>query len=121
MRARVAILEDDVALREDILVPQLGAVGFDVEGFGASAELYRRMEVVAFELLVLDLRLENESGLDVARRLHAISPIAIVVLTGRGTRAEQVEGLSESVDAWLAKPVEVDVLVATMQSLLRRL
>lgn len=121
MRVKVAVLEDDVALREEILVPQLDATGFDVEGFGSSAELYRRMTAVPFELLVLDLKLPNENGLDVARHLRATSPIGIVTLTGRGSQAERIRGLTETVDAWLAKPVEIELLAATLYSLARRM
>ncbi|MFC4820859.1 response regulator transcription factor [Dokdonella ginsengisoli] len=120
MPLKVAVLEDDVALREDILVPRLADSGFDVEGFGSSTELYRRMIAVSFEVLVLDLRLDGESGLDIARYLAQVSSIGIVMLTGRGTGEDRVRGLSELVDAWLDKPVDLDLLVATLRSIARR-
>jgi DNA-binding response OmpR family regulator len=121
MQASVAILEDDIALREDILVPQLGTFGFSVEGFGTSSELYRRMLSVPFDLLVLDIGLPDEDGFDVARHLRATSPIGIVTLSGRAANADRVRGLTEAVDAWLVKPVEIDVLAATLHSLARRM
>jgi len=121
MQASVAILEDDIALREDILVPQLGTFGFSVEGFGTSSELYRRMLSVPFDLLVLDIGLPDEDGFDVARHLRATSPIGIVTLSGRAANADRVKGLTEAVDAWLVKPVEIDVLAATLHSLARRM
>jgi DNA-binding response OmpR family regulator len=121
MQASVAILEDDVALREDILVPQLGTFGFSVEGFGTSSDLYRRMLAVPFDLLVLDIGLPDEDGFDVARYLRATSPIGIVTLSGRAANADRVKGLTEAVDAWLVKPVEIDVLAATLHSLARRM
>jgi DNA-binding response OmpR family regulator len=118
---KVAVLEDDASLREDILVPELAERGFDVEGFARSAELYRRMIAVSFELLVLDLRLGEESGLDVARYLGEVSSIGLIMLTGRGTEVERIQGLSELVDAWLAKPVDIEVLAATLHGVARRL
>ena len=121
MKASVAILEDDAALREDILVPQLGAFGFVVEGFGSSSQLYRRMLAAPFDLLVLDIGLPNENGLDVARHLRATSPIGIVTLSGRAANADRIRGLTEAVDAWLVKPVEIEVLAATLRSLARRM
>ena len=121
MRIKVAVLEDDVAFREDILLPALTAREFDVEGFGKSAELYRRMLAVSFELLVLDLRLEAEDGLEIARHLREISAIGIVTLTGKGTRDEHILGLTEVVDVWLSKPVDIDVLAATLHGLSRRI
>lgn len=120
MSIKVAVLEDDKAFREDILIKALSQRGFDVEGFGTSAELYQRMLAVSFDLLVLDLRLDDEDGLDVARYLRSISPIGIVTLTGRGTHQEHVRALMEAVDAWLNKPVDLDVLAATLHSLSRR-
>lgn len=120
MPLKVAVLEDDASLREDILVPRLAQSGFEVEGFGSSPELYRRMIAVSFDVLVLDLRLDGESGLDVARYLTQVSPIGIVMLTGRGNGEERLLGLSELVDAWLDKPVDMDLLVATLRSVTRR-
>lgn len=121
MRLKVAVLEDDGEFREEILVPQLVEIGFDAEGFETSASLYRRMLAVPFHLLVLDLRLNGESGLDVARYLRENSTIGIVTLTGQGTRSEQLTGLTEVVDAWLAKPVDIELLGATLHSIARRM
>lgn len=121
MSIKVAVLEDDVAFREDILVSGLAQFEFDVEGFGNSVELLRRMRDVSFELLVLDLRLEEEDGLEVARSVRDVSPIGIVMLTGSGTREEHVRGLMETVDAWLTKPVDLGVLAATLHGVSRRI
>jgi DNA-binding response OmpR family regulator len=121
MGIKVAVLEDDSAFREEVLVRGLFSLDFDVEGFGKSGELYRRMLSVPFELLVLDLRLEAEDGLEVARHLREVTRIGIVTLTGRGTHEEQIRGLTETVDAWLTKPVDIDVLAATLRGISRRL
>lgn len=120
-RARVAVLEDDGALRDDILVPGLVANGYEVEGFGHPVDLYRRMLAVSFDVVVLDLLLPDEDGLSVARHLRASSPLGIVMLTGRGSTAERVQALGETADAWLSKPVEVEIVAATLGSLLRRM
>lgn len=119
--ARIAVLEDDEALREDILVPGLAANGYAAEGFGNPGELYRRMRRAAFDVAVIDVGLPDEGGLSVARNLRAGSPLGIVMLTGRERAGEQVRALAEAADAWLAKPVEVAVVAATIGSLLRRM
>jgi len=121
MSIKVAVLEDDAAFREDILVRRLRQLDFDVEGFATSAELYRRLLAVSFELLVIDVRLDGEDGLDVAQYLRGISPIGIVALTGRGTQQDRIRGLMEAVDVWLSKPIDVEVLAATLHSLSRRM
>ncbi|MFC4819872.1 response regulator transcription factor [Dokdonella ginsengisoli] len=120
-RARVAVLEDDEALREDILVPGLAANGYDVEGFGHASDLYRRLLATAFDVAVIDVGLPDEDGLSVARHLRAGSPLGIVMLTGRSRPAERLRALDDGADAWLAKPVEVEVVAATIGSLLRRM
>lgn len=122
MPFNVAVLEDDAEFRDAILVPELSALGLSVEGFAMSAELERRMLVTSFDVLVLDVGLSGEHGLDVARRLRArFASMGIVTLTGRGLQNEQVTGLRESVDAWLTKPIDMDVLAATLISVVRRL
>ncbi len=121
MQLKLAVLEDDDILRDEILVPDLTRSGFEVEGFGTSAAMYRRMIGNAFQLLVLDIGLRDEDGFEVARHLRSTLPIGIVSLTGRAGRDDRLRGLDEGIDAWLVKPVDIDVLVATLNSLARRL
>lgn len=119
--ARIAVIEDDDALRDDILLPGLAMHGFEVEGFARSGELYRRMLVAPFDAVLLDVGLPGEDGLSVARHLRTISSIGIAVLTGRGDPHERVRGLRETVDVWLSKPVDVAIVAASLASLVRRM
>lgn len=121
MQLKVAVLEDDDILRDEILVPDLTRLGFEVEGFDTSAAMYRRMIGNAFQLLVLDIGLRDEDGFEVARHLRSTLPIGIVSLTGHAGRNDRLRGLDEGIDAWLVKPVDMDVLAATLKSLARRL
>lgn len=121
MILKVAVLEDDAELREQILVPELRNAGFDVEGYAASGELFAAMPTRVFDLLVLDIGLPDVDGFTVAQRLREEWPIGIVVLTGRRAAADQIRGLTEAADSWLVKPIDVDVLAATLHSLARRM
>lgn len=121
MQLNVAVLEDDQALREDILVPELVALGFRAEGFASSTALYERIRESPFDLAVIDIALDGEHGLDIAQRLRAMATIGIIALTGRTVQSERISGLRESIDAWLTKPVELDLLAATLHSVSRRL
>lgn len=121
MGLKVAVLEDDAELREEILVPQLRQSGFEVEAFATAVELFEAMPAASFDLIVLDIGLPDVDGFTVARRLRANFPIGIIVLTGRRAAEDQIKGLSEAADAWLVKPVEVEVLAATLHSLARRM
>jgi DNA-binding response OmpR family regulator len=119
--ARIALLEDDIELRDRILLPGLADFGFPVEGFGRAAELYAAMLGGTFDIVVLDVGLPDEDGFSVTRRLRALSPIGIVMLTGRDGVPDRVRGLSEGADAYLSKPVQTELLAATLRSLERRL
>jgi two-component system response regulator PhoP len=121
VKFKVAVLEDDAELREEILVPQLRQFGFDAKGFETAEELFRAMETVLFDLLVLDINLPDVDGFTVARTLREKAAVGIVVLTGRLAVSDQVKGLSEAADAWLVKPVDAEVLAATLHSLARRM
>ncbi len=109
-------------LRDQILAPNLRRFGFDVVAIGHPAELdgifiQRRPDIV-----VLDVGLPERDGFSVSRELRATQGgIGIVMLTGRGDSANRVRGLGEGADAYLAKPVDIDVLGATLHSLARRL
>ncbi|HEY4293197.1 response regulator transcription factor [Luteibacter sp.] len=120
-RARIALLEDDIELRDQILLPGLADFGFDVHGFGRAAELYAAMLGNSFDIVVLDVGLPDEDGFSVTRRLRGLSPIGIVMLTGRDGVPDRVRGLSEGADAYLSKPVQAELLAATLRSLQRRL
>ncbi len=118
---QVALLEDDVLLRERILLPGLANYGFAVAGMETAAELEGHLLARATDIVVLDVGLPDADGFEVARGLRQRFPgIGIVMLTGRGGTPDRVRGLSQGADAYLAKPVEIELLAATLHSLARR-
>lgn len=118
---RVLLLEDDDLLRDGVLVPRMRQFGFEVAAIGYAAELDTAVGRLQPHILVLDVGLPDSDGFEVVRKLRAgLSEIGIVMLTGRGD-ADCVRGLMEGADAYLSKPVEMDVLAATLHSLARRL
>lgn len=118
----IALLEDDLLLRDRILMPKLQRYGFAVDPFGMAAELYARMPQRHYDIVVLDIGLPDEDGFSVTRRLRATQPeLGIVMLTGRRESPDHIRGLSEGADAYLTKPVDIQVLAATLHSLARRL
>jgi two-component system, OmpR family, response regulator PhoP len=119
--ARVAVVEDDADLRDGILVPGLNEHGFAAVGMASAAELYRRLVAEEFDIVVLDIGLPDESGFEVARHLRSTSAVGIVMLTARGELPDHLRGLADGADAYLAKPVTIDLLVATLRSLSRRM
>jgi DNA-binding response OmpR family regulator len=117
----IAVLEDDAELREAILLPALRDFGFAVTGAGTAAELYRYMLRQRFDMVVLDIGLPDEDGLTVARHLRELSDLGIVMLTGNRGKQDHLRALTLGADAYLSKPVDMEVLAATLHSLARRL
>jgi DNA-binding response OmpR family regulator len=119
---RVFLLEDDELLRDYVLVPQLQRFGFEVTAVGTAMELDRYVQMQRPDILILDVGLPDADGFELTCRLRAqMSDVGIVMLTGRNTTPDRVRGLSEGADAYLAKPVDTDLLAATLYSVARRL
>src|SRR5262245_51042036 len=119
---RIALLEDDPVLRDRILVPGLANFGFAVTGMDTAARLRDLLGSTTFDIVVLDLGLPDADGFSLAGDIRAGYPdIGIVMLTGRGATPDRVRGLSQGADAYLSKPVEIELLAATLHSLARRL
>ncbi|XRD86319.1 response regulator transcription factor [Dyella acidisoli] len=118
---RVAVLEEDEAFRCDILLPALHDHGFSVHGMASAAELYRHMLSQQFDIVLLDISLPDEDGFTVAQHLRETLDIGIVILSDWAHRDHHIQALKRGADFYLAKPVDVDVLVASLHSLARRL
>ena len=96
---RVALLEDDLLLRDRVLLPGLRDFGFEVIGLETAAELHEHLKIQPTDIVVLDVGLPDQSGFMVARQLRSQSPsLGIVMLTGRGETPDRVRGLSEGAD-----------------------
>lgn len=118
----LAVVEDDDELREGVLLPILRRSGFDAEGMPDARALYRAMTVRRFDLVLLDIGLPDESGLSVASHLRLASPdTGIIVLSGHRRSSDKVRGLQAGADVYLEKPVEMEVVTASLHGLLQRL
>ena len=117
----VMVVEDDDELRDRILVPGLRGEGFHVDGVASAMALYRALNLRSYDMFVVDVGLPDESGFGVARHLRKLGGVGIVMLTGRGGPEDRVRGLDDGADAYLSKPVGMDVLAATLRSVQRRM
>lgn len=118
----ILVLEDDELLRERILKPKLAQFGFEVSAIGHVAQLPSVIAMSKPDIVLLDIGLPDSDGFEVARRLRIDLPeTGIVMLTGRSAQADRVRGLNDGADAYLAKPIDIDLLVATLFSVARRL
>ena len=117
---RVLVVEDDEELRERILLPGLRDAGFEVRGAGSALAMYRELLSHDADVVILDVGLPDEDGFQAAAHLRGKTRAGIVMLTGRQSSRDRVRGLDQGADAYLVKPVDMPVLVATVRSVLRR-
>jgi len=118
----LALLEDDDMLRDRVLVPGLRRHGFNVLPMRTIAQLEQVLCEQTLDLIVLDIGLPDGDGLTVTRDLQQRFPgMGIIILSGRGSSPDRVQGLSQGADAYLAKPVDIEMLAATLFSVARRL
>ena len=118
---RLAIVEDDDELREKIMVPALRAAGFDATGLASALQLYRVWAGSPFDLVLLDVGLPDDDGIEIARYLRGLSPsLGIVVYTAHGRTADRVRGLRAGVDAYLVKPADMEEVIETLRNVRER-
>ncbi len=118
---RLAIVEDNDELRDRIMVPALRAAGFDAIGLANALQLYRVWAGSPFDLVLLDVGLPDDDGVEVARHLRGLSPSpGIVMYTGHGRTADRVRGLRAGVDAYVVKPADMDEVIETLHNVHRR-
>ena len=121
-RPRLAVVEDDAELREQILLPVLRAAGFDATGLDSALQLYRSWAGSPFNLVLLDIGLPDDDGVEIARHLRGLSPSpGIVIYTGHGRSLDRLRGLRAGVDAYLVKPLDMDEVVETLRNVHARL
>ena len=116
----LAVVEDDRAFREEVLLPVLAHSGFSAVGMAGALDLYRSMMLRSYDLVLLDIGLPDEDGLSIAAHLRSLSPrIGIVMLTGYDSGKDRMRGLRAGADAYLSKPVDMEELVTTLRNLAR--
>lgn len=113
------VVDDDERLRA-LLQKYLAANGFRVSAAADAAEARNLMKGIAFDLLILDVMMPGESGIDLTRAVRAQSAIPILMLTARGECEDRIAGLESGADDYLPKPFEPRELVLRCSALLRR-
>jgi len=120
MSARVLIADDDRAIR-DALTRALALEGYDVVQAGDGNVALSLIESAQPDVAVLDVMMPNIDGLTVCRVLRAErNRLPVLMLTARTETPDRVAGLDAGADDYLAKPFDLDELLARLRALLRR-
>jgi two-component system, OmpR family, response regulator len=115
----VLAVDDDPVIRE-LIVEYLGQNAFRVTAVADGQAMRAVLAEQVVDLIVLDLRLQTEDGMVLARNLRDESAIPIIMLTGRREEADRVMGLELGADDYLTKPFSPRELLARIRTVLRR-
>ena len=115
-------VEDDASIRE-LMVYTLKVSGFEVKGFENAAGFWQELKTVRPELVLLDIMLPDEDGLEVLQKLRSTESgrsIPVILATAKGTEFDKVYGLDLGADDYLAKPFGMLEMVSRIKAVLRR-
>ena len=118
----IYIVEDDRNIQE-IELFALKNSGYQAIGFETAREFYMALDTKLPELILLDIMLPDEDGMEILRRLRAREDtrrIPVMLVTAKSTEIDKVKGLDGGADDYIAKPFGVMELIARVKALLRR-
>lgn len=118
----VYIVEDDASIRE-LEMYALKNSGFEVMGFDTGAQLYKQIEQKIPDIILLDIMLPEDDGLDVlttVRQTAQYSSVPVIMVTAKTSEIDAVKGLDMGADDYITKPFGVMELVSRVKAVLRR-
>ena len=118
----IYIVEDDLNIQE-IELFALKNSGYQAVGFETAREFYKALDTKLPELILLDIMLPDEDGMNILRRLRTRADtqrIPVILVTAKGSEIDKVKGLDGGADDYIAKPFGVMEMIARVKALLRR-
>lgn len=120
MTKKILVVDDDVRL-QGLLARYLGEQGFATSTASEGVAMYRLLLRNAYQLIILDINMPGENGLQICQRLRATgNTTPVIMLTARGEDVDRIRGLELGADDYLAKPFNPRELVARIHSVIRR-
>jgi len=115
----ILIVDDDAKLRE-LLDEYLASYGFEVLMLPDGSTVLKTIQLKAPDLIILDIMLPGQDGLEVLREIRMQSQIPVIMLTAKGEDADRIVGLELGADDYLPKPFNPRELLARIKAVLRR-
>ena len=113
------VVDDDSRIRE-LLSRFLRREGFRVSAAGDANEARRRMDGLAFDLLVVDVMMPGETGTELVADLRGRTDVPVLMLTALGETDARIRGLEAGADDYLPKPFDPRELLLRVRSILKR-
>ncbi len=118
--AHILVVDDDTRIRE-LLQSYLSDHGLWVSAAANAAEAREKMRGIRYDLIVMDVMMPDETGLELTRSLRAeTNGVPILILSALAEIENRIEGLSAGGDDYLPKPFEPQELLLRIQNILRR-
>jgi DNA-binding response OmpR family regulator len=115
----ILVIDDDTAIR-DVVAEYLARNDMRVTAAASGREMFEVFDREGIDLVLLDLKLPDGDGMQLARALRERANVPIVLLTGRNEEADRVMGLELGADDYVTKPFSPRELLARMRAVLRR-
>ena len=119
---KIFIVEDDPNIRE-LTLYALKSADFEATGFEDSSQLYSSIESGGCDIILLDVMLPNEDGLQILEKLKsksATANIPVIMLTAKGSELDRIKGLDLGADDYITKPFSPLELISRIKAVLRR-
>lgn len=115
----IAVVDDDPGVRV-LLSRLLRESGYEATGVESGAELERLMSGRAVDLILLDIMMPAENGLDICKAMRERSKVPIIMISARGQEQDRVTGLDVGADDYIPKPFGRSEVLARIRAVLRR-
>ena len=116
---KILIVEDDKGI-SDFIVPELEHEGYTICLAETGRKALDMFESEKPDLILLDIMLPELNGLEVLRRIRAVSTVPVILETARGETIDKINGLNLGADDYIPKPFEIEELLARINALFRR-
>jgi two-component system, OmpR family, response regulator len=117
--SHILVVDDDPLMR-DLISGYLLESELRVSTAASGTDMDRILEDQAIDLVLLDLRLDGEDGMELARKLRAETELPVIIVTARRDEADRVMGLETAADDYITKPFSNRELLARVRAVLWR-
>ncbi|MBQ8742474.1 MAG: response regulator transcription factor [Clostridia bacterium] len=114
--------EDDKGIR-DLVIYTLRNTGFDAEGFPCGTELINAVSQKLPELILLDIMMPGEDGIEILKRLRQserTKDVPIIMVTAKSSEYDRIIGLDYGADDYISKPFGLMEMISRIKAVLRR-
>ena len=114
------VVDDDDRIRE-LVKEYLEENNFLVTSAKDSLDAKKKLEIIKFDILILDIMMPGESGLSLTKEIKKNNPIPIILLTAKGETEDRIKGLELGADDYLGKPFEPKELLLRIKNILYKI